>query len=78
VVQVGAHTDFTGNVPGYAGRGVSLAGSYDGGRWITLARTRIGSDGRFTLRLGYSRPGSLRLRLAYPNGDTAVATLTVR
>src|SRR5438477_7906281 len=67
-----------GRVPGYAGRLVLVEGRWNRHRWDTLGTARIGRRGAFRARFRLARPGTLRVRLTYPDGTTSVGALRVR
>ena len=67
-----------GRVPGYAGRLVLVEGRWNRHRWDTLATARIGRRGAFRARFRLTRPGTLRVRLTYPDGTTSVGAMRVR
>jgi hypothetical protein len=67
-----------GSVPGYAGRLVLVEGRWRRHGWDTLATARIGRRGAFQARFRLTRPGTLRVRLTYPDGTTSVGAMRVR
>lgn len=74
---LGSGVDIDGTLHGYNGRVVLLEGSLDGASWTTLAAGRLDADGHFRVSVRYTGRGVERLRLSYPNGDAAVATVVV-
>ena len=68
----------TGTVNGvhFAGS-VVLRGRWNGGAWLTLARTRTDSHGTYSITIHLLRRGRLQLRLLIPGGGVATKTLRV-
>lgn len=67
-----------GRMPSYAGRLVLVEGSWNLHRWVAMATARIGRRGAFRARFRLTRPGTLRVRLTYPDGTTSVGAMRVR
>jgi hypothetical protein len=67
-----------GRAAGYAGRLVLVEGSWNRHRWAVLATARIGRRGAFRGRFRLIRPGTLRVRVTYPDGTTSVGAMRVR
>ena len=67
-----------GRVPDYSGRFVVVEGSWNRRGWVTLAASLIGRHGAFRARFRLARPGTLRVRVAYPDGTASVGVMRVR
>lgn len=74
---LGSGVTISGDVPGYARRTVMLESSANGDPWRLLSTAQTDAGGLFQTQITYSERGTIRLRLTYPNGDTAVGTVTV-
>lgn len=56
---------------------VVVRGSWNGGRWTTLARRHTDALGEYRLTIVLNRHGTLRLRVLMPHGELATKTLHV-
>lgn len=77
VVPAHSFLTFHGQVPEGDRGVVRILGSFDGGRWRTLA-VADGSSGRYTARIALDERGTLRIRVVFRDGAKAVKTLRIR
>lgn len=56
---------------------VVVRGSWNGGRWTTLARRHTDALGEYRVTIVLDRHGTLRLRVLMPHGELATKTLHV-
>ena len=75
---VSSSLTINGRAPGYGGRLVLVEGRWNRAGWTTLATARIGRGGAYRARFRLTRPGTLRVRLTYPDGTTSVGAMHVR
>jgi hypothetical protein len=77
VAELGSGLTIWGNVRGADGRVVAVERRVGEGGWQSAA-TAVISNGRFQAQLTYTSRGRTELRVRYPNGDIAAATVIVR
>jgi hypothetical protein len=68
----------TASIRGYAGRLVTLEARWNRRPWRTVGVRRLGVSGKVHFPVRLTHRGVLRLRLTYPNGQSAVGRTAVR
>lgn len=75
-VMAGSIETATGTLPPNVSGIVVVQAQWGNGAWYTLATTQA-QGGSYTVRYQLAQPGIVHIRIELPNGDTAVATMTV-
>jgi hypothetical protein len=65
------------SIRGYAGRLVTLEARWNREPWWTVGVRRLGASGKVHIPVRLTHRGVLRLRLTYPNGQSAVGRTLV-